>query len=301
VAEAIRTGPGNMPRFSRNLTNAQVTNGVMNSYTINSAPLVIDAFNRAAQIITQDYDAKLTYKGDNFDLTANAGDTRATGGTQHQFFGEYFVFANANVTESKDSSAFTVTGVPGVDPNATNLNSGADFGAAGEPSFDYGNIASNPEVDDEKWIQVDATVPLKGVLKNFQAGLRFSDHKAGENGNVVSVPNADAVVTPLSALGVSAAPSNYLSGPCPSTSCRTPTAAWPASSGTFPRATARPCCSILTRSPRRTKLSSPPPPRSRSTSASRLDTSRRTSAMDPSRATLARASSRRPRPAPATT
>ena len=37
-----------------NITNATVTNGVLNSYTINSAPLVIDAFNRAAQIVTQD-------------------------------------------------------------------------------------------------------------------------------------------------------------------------------------------------------------------------------------------------------
>ncbi len=184
----------------------------LSSYTINSAPLVIDAFNRAAQIVTQDYNAKLTYKGDNFDLSANVGFTRATGGTQHQFFGEYFVFANANINESANSSSFTATGVPGPDPNATNLNSGADFNAAGEPSFDYGNIASNPEVDDEKWVQLDLTVPIKGALKSFQAGMRFSDHKAGENGVVVSVPGADEVSTPLSALGVSAAPSNYLSG-----------------------------------------------------------------------------------------
>jgi iron complex outermembrane recepter protein len=195
-----------------NITNATVTNGVLNSYTINSAPLVIDAFNRAAQIVTQDYNLKGEYKGDNFDLTTNAGMTRATGGTQHQFFAEYFVFANANINEGKNSSSFAVTGVPGPDPNATSLNSGADFGAAGEPSFDYGNIASNPEVDDEKWVKVDLTFPLKGALKKFQAGMRFSDHKAGENGSVVSVPGADEVLTPLSAIGVSNAPSNYLSG-----------------------------------------------------------------------------------------
>jgi iron complex outermembrane receptor protein len=195
-----------------NLTNATVTNGVLNSYTVNSAPLVIDAFNRAAQIVTQVYDLKAKYHGDDFDVETNAGFTRATGGTQHQFFGEYFVFANANVNVSKNSSSFAVTGVPGPDPSATSLNSGADFSAAGEPSFDYGNIASNPEVDDERWVKVDLIVPLKGALKNLQAGMRFSDHKAGENGNVVSVPGADEVVTPLSALGVSAAPSNYLSG-----------------------------------------------------------------------------------------
>jgi iron complex outermembrane receptor protein len=195
-----------------NITNPTVTNGVLSSYTINSAPLVIDAFNRAAQIVTQDYDLKATYKGDNFDLVANAGSTRATGGTQHQFFGEYFVFANANITEGKDFSSFAVTGVPGPDPTAANLNSGADFGLSSEPSFDYGNIASNPEVDDEKWIQLDLTVPLKGALKNVQAGLRFSDHKAGETGDVVGVPGASEVTTPLSALGVSAAPGNYLSG-----------------------------------------------------------------------------------------
>jgi iron complex outermembrane receptor protein len=195
-----------------NITNPTVTNGVLNSYTINSAPLVIDAFNRAAQIVSQVYDLKAKYRGDNFDLDAQAGYTRATGGTQHQFFGEYFVFANANINESKNSSSFSVTGVPGPDPTAANLNSGADFSAAGEPSFDYGNIASNPEVDDERWVQIDLTVPLKGALKNIQAGMRFSDHKAGETGSVVSVPGADEVVTPLSALGVSAAPSNYLSG-----------------------------------------------------------------------------------------
>jgi iron complex outermembrane receptor protein len=105
-----------------------------------------------------------------------------------------------------------VTGVPGPDANATNLNSGADFDAAGEPSFDYGNIASNPEVDDEKWIQVDLTVPMKGALRNLQAGMRFSDHKAGETGVVVSVPGADEVPTPLSAIGVSNPPANYLQG-----------------------------------------------------------------------------------------
>ena len=59
---------------------------------------------------------------------------------------------------------------------------------------------------------MDATVPLKGALKNLQAGLRFSDHKAGQTGLVESVPGADEVTTPLSAIGVSAAPGNYLSG-----------------------------------------------------------------------------------------
>ena len=195
-----------------NITNATVTNGVLSNYTINSAPLVIDAFNRAAQIVTQDYNLKATYKGDNFNLTTDAGFTRATGGTQHQFFAEYFVFASANIATSKNSSSFAVTGVPGPDPTAANLNSGADFGLSSEPSFDYGNIASNPEVDDEKWVKVDLDFQLKGALKDFKAGLRFSDHKAGENGAVVSVPGADEVTTPLSAIGVSTPPSNYLDG-----------------------------------------------------------------------------------------
>lgn len=195
-----------------NITNPTVSNGVLSSYTINSAPLVIDAFNRAAQIVTQDYNLKAAYKGDNFDLDANAGFTRATGGTQHQFFAEYFVFANANLNENKNSSSFAVTGVPGPDPSATNLNNGTDFGLSSEPSFDYGNIASNPEVDDEKWVKLDLSIPLKGALRKFEAGVRFSDHKAGENGAVVSVPGADEVTRPLSAIGVSAPPTNYLSG-----------------------------------------------------------------------------------------
>jgi iron complex outermembrane recepter protein len=193
-----------------NITNPTVTNGVLGNYTINTAPLVVDAFNRAAQIVTQDYNLKAKYKGDNFDLTTDVGFTRATGGTQHQFFAENFVFASANISESKNSSSFEATSVSG-DPNASGLNNGADFATSGAGNF-YGNIASNPEVDDEKWVKADLTFPLKGALKKVQTGLRVSDHKAGETGNVVSVPNAGAVNTSLTEIGVSSAPSNYLSG-----------------------------------------------------------------------------------------
>jgi iron complex outermembrane receptor protein len=201
-----------------NITNPTVTDGVLNKYTINSAPLVIDAFNRAAEIKTLDYGAKVTYKGDNFDLTTNVGYTRATGGTQHQFFGEYFVFANANISESASQASFANATVPGVDPTGAGLANGSDFNATGQPGFDYGNIASNPEVDDEKWVQMDLDVPINGVLKDFLAGFRFSDHDAGENGNVVSVPGlyengpGTANAPTLSAIGVVSAPSNYLSG-----------------------------------------------------------------------------------------
>jgi iron complex outermembrane receptor protein len=193
-----------------NITNATVTNGVLGSYTINTAPLVVDAFNRAAVIVTQQYDLKSCYKGDDFTLTTDAGFTRATGGTQHQFFAENFLFASAKINESANSSAFSLTAVPG-DPTLSGINNGADFATIGAGDF-YGNIASNPEADTNKWIQTDLVVPLKSALKNVQAGLRFSDEKAGENGLVESVPNAGAVNTSLSDIGVSAAPGNYLSG-----------------------------------------------------------------------------------------
>jgi iron complex outermembrane receptor protein len=193
-----------------NITNPTVTNGVLGNYTINTAPLVVDAFNRAAQIITQDYNLKGTYKGDNFTLTTDVGFTRATGGTQHQFFAENFVFASANISENKNSSSFAVTSVAG-DPTASGLNSGADFATDGAGNF-YGNIASNPEVDDERWVKMDLTFPLKGALKNVETGLRVSDHKAGETGDVVSVPDAGSVSTNLANIGVTSAPSNYLSG-----------------------------------------------------------------------------------------
>jgi iron complex outermembrane receptor protein len=193
------------------ISNATVTNGVLGSYTINTAPLVVDAFNRAAQIVTQQYNGKAVYKGDNFTLTTDAGFTRATGGTQHQFFAENFLFASAKINESQDSSAFQLTAVNG-DPTMSGINNGADFGTIGAGDF-YGNIASNPEVDTNKWIQLDLVVPFKGsALKNLQTGMRFSDEKAGENGLVESVPNAGAVNTNLSDIGVSAAPGNYLSG-----------------------------------------------------------------------------------------
>jgi iron complex outermembrane recepter protein len=192
------------------ISNATVTNGVLGSYTINTAPLVVDAFNRAAQIVTQQYNGKAVYKGDDFTLTTDAGFTRATGGTQHQFFAENFLFASAKINETGTSSSFALTAVPG-DPTLSGINNGADFATIGAGDF-YGNIASNPEADTNKWVQTDLVVPLKSALKNVQAGLRFSDEKAGENGLVESVPNAGAVNTSLSDIGVSAAPGNYLSG-----------------------------------------------------------------------------------------
>ena len=203
-----------------NITNATVAGGILSKYTINSAPLVIDAFNRAAEIKTQDYNGKIIYKSDDLSVVTDAGYTRATGGTQHQFFAEYFVFANANINDNASQASFSATGVPGVDANASNLNNGQDFNAAGEPGLDYGNIASNPEVDDEKWVQIDAAVPFKGALTSLDFGARFSDHKDGENGNVVGIPGsyengpgtANAPANGLGAIGVQNAPSNYLSG-----------------------------------------------------------------------------------------
>jgi iron complex outermembrane receptor protein len=205
--------PGDNWSGANTVSNANVSNGVLDSYSITHGLLVLDDFNRAAQIKTQDYDAKVTYKGDNFDVTTNFGFTRATGGTQHQFFAENLIPINANLSEGISQSSFTVTGVPDArDPTGANVANGGDFPTIGAGNF-FGNIASNPEVDDERWVQMDLDIPMKGVLKHFLAGLRFSDHAAGQTGNVVTVPNAGSVSTNLiSTLGLTEAPSNFLSG-----------------------------------------------------------------------------------------
>lgn len=188
------------------LSNAHVDNGVLDNYTVNNAPLVVDAFNRAAVINTQWENAKIVYKTDSLVATANVGYTRATGGTQHQFFAENFIFASANVNESANQASFSVTSP------ASGVNNGADFATDGAGNF-YGNIASNPEVDDYKWAQLDLDDKLSGVLTDIETGLRFSDHHAGQTGDVVSVPNAGSVNTSLASIGVTQmAPSNFLSG-----------------------------------------------------------------------------------------
>lgn len=192
------------------VSNPVVTGGLLSSYTVNSAPLVIDAFNRAAEIKTQDYNAKLTYKQDTYTTTANLGYTRATGGTDHQFFLETFIFANANISQSASQASFSVTGVPGVDPTGANVNNGGDF--VNPAGGNGGNIVANPEVDDEKWAQLDFEIPMTGAFSKVQVGGRYSEHKSSQTGKAVGLWGGWADPKPLVGIGAGAPPVNFLSG-----------------------------------------------------------------------------------------
>jgi iron complex outermembrane recepter protein len=188
-------------------TNPTFAHGILTSSTVTGSALEFDLFARKAEIKTQDYDAKAVYSDDNFKLTGNLGFTRATGGTQMQAYRGANTFDTYSITEGPSSASYNVT-------PATSL---ANWAATGDVMLDstgnagWGGLVEEPEVDQEKWAQLDFELPLQSsFLKKLVAGLRTSVHDTSESSyhqvafNGPGERNYLALFTPVL--------SNYLSG-----------------------------------------------------------------------------------------
>jgi len=198
-------------------TNTTFANGILTSGTVASgSPLEFDLFARKATIKTQDYNLKAIYHdSDNYKLTGNLGFTRATGGTQMQ------AYRGANEGQNAGAGpydAYSIAEGPGSASYNVIPTSQAKWAATGDVTLDpvtgnagWGGLVEEPEVDQEKWAQLDFEMPLQNdFLKKLLVGARTSVHDTSETSyhqvafNGPGERNYLALFTP--------APSNFLSG-----------------------------------------------------------------------------------------
>ncbi len=196
-------------------TNTTISNGILTSGTVASgSPMEFDLFARKAEIKTQDYDIKAVYNNDDFKLTGNLGFTRATGGTQMQAYRGANEGQNAGAGPYDPYSISEGAGYASYNVTPT---SQATWAKTGDVTLDangnagWGGLVEEPEVDQEKWAQLDAELPLQNnFLKRLIAGFRTSVHDTSESSYHQVAFNGPGERNYLALF--TAAPSNYLSG-----------------------------------------------------------------------------------------
>ncbi|MFI5337172.1 MAG: TonB-dependent receptor [Opitutales bacterium] len=208
-----------------------------------------DIFYRAAVIKTSAYDAKAEYKvSDDLFVTAQGGYTHSNSGTKAQYYAE---FLNGNssgggadgwqpywngISPGGAYGWYTPNPIrPGLPfepyPYPLNVNI---TGYTNTPTYTYGpgsagfgttpsliqnggvggfngNVASDPETDSEKYLQLDAQWKVKaGPINKIFAGLRYTDHTTGQNEYNLGLPSWQ--FTSLADFSPGLTPGNFLTG-----------------------------------------------------------------------------------------
>jgi iron complex outermembrane recepter protein len=152
-------------------------NGVLKSGTYVGNQIEVDLFARKAEIKTQDYNLKATFDADDFKLIGQFGYTRATGGTKMQAYRGANIFDTYSISEGTHSASWSAVTGPtwsttadiALDPVSKNAG--------------WGGLVEEPQVDQEKWVQGDIEMPLKGMsgVKKLLVGFRSSEHNTSES------------------------------------------------------------------------------------------------------------------------
>lgn len=194
------------------VNSGNVVNGIIDSGHINQNIGVMDLFYRKATTKTEAYDGKLTFSGDHVSVSVQAGYTKATGGTQAQYYIEPLLTApgaNANVGTTSYSFSGAATN-PSFTFDRSGVATDPTAWSVGGPWWN-GNIAADPEKDDEKYAQLDgAFQPQRGALKTIKAGVRYTDHSTTQNWYNLSLTTLPFYT--LADFGPSQTPGNYLNG-----------------------------------------------------------------------------------------
>lgn len=183
------------------LTGLTVANGVVKSATLANALSVLDVQYREAEMNSDTYDLRGKWKGEGWDLSANAGMSKADGGTKRQVFLEFLNWADYTVDLSQAPSN------PGSVTYKTDVM-GNPAAFATDPGWS-GNLVSKPTTDEEKYAQVDFGLDLDGVIKRVELGYKFRRHETAQQYAGIAITG---VAAPASLFNPSTVPSNYLDG-----------------------------------------------------------------------------------------
>ncbi len=183
------------------LTGLTVRDQVVTVASFQNALSVLDVQYREAEMNSDTYDFRGKYQGDGWDLSGNAGWSKADGGTKRQVFLEFLNWADYTVD---------ISGAPGQAGQltyATNVQ-GNPAAFATDPGWS-GNLVEKPTTDEEKYAQADFGLDLDGVIKRVQVGYKFRRHETTQQYAGIAVTG---VAAPASLFQPTTVPGNYLDG-----------------------------------------------------------------------------------------
>jgi len=222
------------------MTDLTVDGGVITKASFRNALTVYDLINRRATVDTNAYDLKGTWKDAGWFVSAHAGTSKATGGTDRQVFGEFLGKAHysydlsgsvpklnfsgyqtAPISDIAAHMAPAKTGSPMADPQGFRLDGGGPAGGwhTNPPTATNwaagwgGNIVAKPTSDEEKYAQVDFGLQFDSPIYQLRFGLKRREHTTTQSMSGVSLASikgyGDLSATQFSPTSV---PGNYLAG-----------------------------------------------------------------------------------------
>ncbi len=221
------------------MTDLTVDGGVITKASFRNALTVYDLINRQATVDTDSKDIKLSWKDDGWFASAHIGQSKATGGTGRQVFGEFLNKASYSYDLTGNVPRLSFTGyqtdaIGDVAAHFPPAQQGSPFSSpnafrihGGDPSPWHtnppnatnwspgwgGNIVTKPTSDEEKYAQVDAGIKLDGSIHQIRFGLKRREHETGQMMAGVSLAAIKGYGDlPATQFSPKSLPSNYLSG-----------------------------------------------------------------------------------------
>ncbi|MGH8033507.1 MAG: TonB-dependent receptor, partial [Luteimonas sp.] len=156
-------------------TSASVRNGVVTDATFNDGALtVLDAIDREAEVETYSLNLKLDWHGYAWDASAEAGTTKAEGGTQQQNFLEFESRGGYSYHIGRESASVDFDRDP-ADPAALS-------------NIALGELRQQPTRDEEHYLQGDYSLGVDwGMVNRLQFGAKYRDHQTGQTDRIASV------------------------------------------------------------------------------------------------------------------
>lgn len=183
------------------LTGIEVKNGVVSKASFVNALSVLDVQYREAELSSDTYHLKGQYKGENWDLSGEIGQSTADGGTKRQVFLEFLNWANYTVDISNAPKS------PGSLTYTSNVM-GNPAAFATDPGWS-GNIVTKPTSDEEKYAQFDFGRNFEGVIERVQFGYKRREHETSQKYAGIAI---NGIAAPATLFAPSTVPSNYLKG-----------------------------------------------------------------------------------------
>ena len=208
--------PGNAWNGLMKMTDLTVDGGVITKGTFKNALVVYDLINRQATVDTDSYDLKATWNDERWFASTHFGQSKATGGTGRQVYGEFLNWSDYSYDISGDRS-LTFNGTnPFLDPSAFQIDGGwgADPGSAATWNPGWGgNIVFKPTWDEEKYGQVDFGIRLDSPVYQVRFGAKRREHETGQKMGGVSLATVAGYGNATSdKFDPRPLPDNYLSG-----------------------------------------------------------------------------------------
>ncbi len=182
-----------------NLTRATVTNGVVTSGSFSNGITYLDAISRRSEVETNAIDLKADWRGDGWSSSASIGTTEADGGTQQQYFLEYFGRGGFSYDIGKERAEVNFANDP---TNAANM-----------PGIEFGQSRQQPTHDEEQYAQVDFTRDLSwGPINQWLFGAKYREHKTNQESRLGNIAASALTGRGLSGFAGGVTPGNMLDG-----------------------------------------------------------------------------------------